>query len=70
MQYYIDCDIIIYQMQVININLQSIIIEKDINEDDLDRLIEDYGGIKLSKNNYTVDEFKDKEIRKIIKHNL
>ena len=57
-------------MQVININLQSIIIEKDINEDDLDRLIEDYGGIKLSKNNYTVDEFKDKEIRKIIKHNL
>lgn len=57
-------------MQVININLQSIIIEKDINEDDLDQLIEDYGGIKLSKNNYTIDEFKDKEIRKIIKHNL
>ena len=54
-------------MQVININLQTIIIEKDINENDIDRLIEDYGGIKLSKNNYTIDEIKDKEIRKMLK---
>lgn len=54
-------------MQVININLQTIIVEKDIDEEDIDQLIEDYGGIKLSKNNYTIDEFKDKEIRKILK---
>lgn len=54
-------------MQIVNINLKQIIIERDINENDIDRLIEDYGGIKLSKNNYTIDEIKDKEIRKILK---
>lgn len=54
-------------MQIININLKQIIIEQDIKEEEIDKLIEDKGGIKLSKNNYTIGENKYKEIREMLK---
>lgn len=51
-------------MQVVNINMEQIIIENDINEDEIKKIVEDNGGITLSKNIYTVAENKHNKIKK------
>ena len=51
-------------MQVVNINMEQVIIENNITEDDIKKIIEDNGGIILSKNTYTIAEHIYDKIKK------
>ena len=55
-------------MDIININLESIIVDNHFDDNIIDKLIEENGGIKLSNKTYSIAEEKYKEIKDIIKN--
>ena len=50
-------------MKVININCEQIVVENDITDEEIEKLIEEKGGFKLSKNNFSISKNMEKEIK-------